>query len=185
MRCSGFRSWCPGVTGNSLPSDSRRGGGERRSRGSYASRACARVRQVIGSPPECDCSYDTGGPGGAVQTAASSRHFDGGAAAQRLERGRERAGRCESGQQGGRAIPQSGDAVSRRLAGCTAGEVAFDLNALGTAQTLIQVGVELVLRNVPHESLCLGSAGRALLPIAGGRGPAWFQPLPLQDLFGP
>jgi hypothetical protein len=31
--------------------------------------------------------------------------------------------------------------------------MAFDLHALGAAQALIEVGVKLVLRNVPHGCL--------------------------------
>src|SRR5918999_130275 len=55
--------------------------------------------------------------------------------------------------------------------------MTLNLNALRTAQPLIEVGVKFVLRNVPHGSLWLRAAGRGLPPVCVVLSPASCQRL--------
>ena len=88
-----------------------------------------------------------------MQPPAPGGYLNRGPAPERLEGRREGPARCQLGQQRRGTIPQCCDAVTVGLTGRAGGEMALDLDALGTAQSLIQVGVKLVVRNVPHDFL--------------------------------
>src|SRR5829696_9975034 len=101
-------------------------------------------------------------------------HLDRSPAPQCFERGREGPRRRQSGQQCSCSVAQRRDVISRTLTRAAPGKMAFDLHALGATQSLIEIGVKLVLRNVPHGYLCWGSADRELLPVAAVREPVWY-----------
>ena len=88
----------------------------------------------------------------ASRTAAALRRRFGRAPAQHLEGRRHVARGREPGEQRRGPIPERGNAVAHGLAGRAVGEMTLDLDALRPAQPLVEVGVELVLRNVPHRS---------------------------------
>src|SRR5215211_1750113 len=140
---------------------------------------------MVGCPSKGDCSYDAGRPRRTLDPSATRRHLDRSPPPQRFERDREGARRRQPGQQCSCPVTQRRDAVPRALACAAPGKMAFDLHALRATQSLIEIGVKLVLRNVPHGYLCWGSAGRELPPVAAVRELAWYrrlQPLSRSEL---
>ena len=77
----------------------------------------------------------------------------GGTAAERLEFGRKGVWGGKLGKERRGPVPQCGDPVSGCLTRGAGGQMTLDLHALRPAQTLVEIGVQLVLRNVPHGSL--------------------------------
>src|SRR5207249_8142932 len=117
--------------------------------------------------------HETGRPGRDVEPPTALRRDGVGPLPKRVEAWRNAPRRREPSEQRGRPVPQGGDAVTRGLAGRAVGEMALDLDALRPAQPLVEVGVKLLLRNVPHRSPFGSAAGRARLPDGDAPAPAW------------
>ena len=88
-----------------------------------------------------------------MYTPASSIDLAGGAVAEQFEFGRDGTWGGEFGQQCRGPVTERGDGIPGGLARRTGGEMAFDLDTLGPAQPLVEIGVQLLLRNVPHGPL--------------------------------
>ena len=118
-----------------------------------------RVTELRG-PAQPDRDHEARGPGGCCIRRRRAETCSAARRAQRLE------GRRQP-QRRGRDAASSAVVRSRRAAMLVArgpardavGEMALDLDALRAAQRLVQIGVQLVFRNVPHGSL------RCLLPV--------------------
>ena len=143
-------------------------------------------RSELARPAEADGGHQARGPGAQLAAGAalvSPRRRP--APRKRLEGGRQPPRGREAGEQRRGAIPERGNAVARGLAGRAAGEVALDLDALRPAQPLVQIGVQLVFRNVPHWSPFVGSAaGRARPPGAAAPVPGSCPPPHRQSRLG-
>ena len=114
-------------------------------------RSCPRVRQVIGSPPQSYGCDQAGRPGGALHPTAMLSGRDSGAASKRIEWWWKLSGRAQLGQECGSAVAQCRNSIPKRLTGGTRRQMAFDLDTLGAAKCLVEIGVELLFRNVPHD----------------------------------
>ncbi len=146
--------------------------------GHLARRGCSGGEQVVGHPAQTDRHDQAGSPGHDLNPPPARRSLDRGPAAQRFKGRRESPGWGELGQESGGPVPQCRDGIPGGLARRTGGEMAFDLDTLGPAQPLVEIGVQLLLRNVPHGSPWMhAAAGHAPPPDAAEPAPAWC-PLP-------
>jgi hypothetical protein len=85
-----------------------------------------------------------------MEATAAGGGFHGGPATQGLEGRWKSAGWCQLGKQGRGPVTEGSDSIALGLTRGTRCQMTLDLDALGTAQPLVEIGVQLLFRNVPH-----------------------------------
>src|SRR6185295_4481773 len=113
------------------------------------------------------------GPGPGLHPPAMGGDLTGGALTEQVEGRGKGAWRGESGEEGSGMVAESGNGISGRLTRGTGGQMALDLYALRATQALVEIGMQLVLRNVPHGPLYSYAAGRGHQPDGVWRGREW------------
>src|SRR5690349_10935787 len=110
----------------------------------------AGTRQVVRRPAQADGCYEAGRPRATVHPPATVVGRDRSPAPQQIERWRKVARGGQPRQKCRRAVAECSNTVPGCLTSRTRGQMTFNLDALRTAQGLVEIRVKLLLRNVPH-----------------------------------